>query len=56
MELCSLELSTLEPESMTPNSKWYGIKYHWFGSKFKPNSIYIIKIASADQRADFLMK
>jgi hypothetical protein len=34
-------------------SKWYGIKYHWFGSKLKPNSIDIIKIASADQRADF---
>jgi hypothetical protein len=46
----------LEPGRMTPRSKWYGIKYHWFRSKLKLNSIDIIKIASADQRADFLTK
>jgi hypothetical protein len=51
----ALELATLEPGRMTPCSKWYGIKYHWFRSKLKPNIIDIIKIASADQRADFLM-
>jgi hypothetical protein len=52
----ALKLATLEPGRMTPRSKWYGIKYHWFRSKLKPNSIDIIKIASADQRADFLTK
>jgi hypothetical protein len=46
----------LEPGRMTPRSKWYGIKYHWFRSKLKPNSIDIIKIASVDQRADSLTK
>jgi hypothetical protein len=52
----ALKLATLEPGRMTPRSKWYGIKYHWFRSKLKPNCIDIIKIASTDQRADFLMK
>jgi hypothetical protein len=52
----ALKLATLEPGRMTPRSKWYGIKYHWFRSKLKPNCIDIIKIASADQRADFLTK
>jgi hypothetical protein len=51
-----LKLATLEPGRMTPRSKLYGIKYHWFRSKLKPNCIDIIKIASADQRADFLTK
>jgi hypothetical protein len=52
----ALKLATLAPGRMTPRSKWYGIKYHWFRSKLKPNCIDIIKIASADQRADFLTK
>jgi hypothetical protein len=52
----ALKLATLEPGRMTPKSKWYGIKYHWFRSKLKPNSIDIVKIASVDQRADFLTK
>jgi hypothetical protein len=51
-----LKLATLEPGRMTPRSKLYGIKYHWFRSKIKPNTIDIIKIASVDQRAEFLMK
>jgi hypothetical protein len=52
----ALELSTLDPGRMPPQSKWYGIKYHWFRSKLKPNCIDIFKIASADQRAAFLTK
>jgi hypothetical protein len=52
----ALKLATLESGRMTPRSKWYGIKYHRFRSKLKPNSIDIIKIASVDQRADFLTK
>jgi hypothetical protein len=52
----SLKLATLEPGRMNPISKWYGIKYHWFRIKRKPNCIDIIKISSADQRADFLTK
>jgi hypothetical protein len=49
----ALKLATLEPGRMTPRSKWYGIKYHWFRRKLKPNSIDTITIASADQRADY---
>jgi hypothetical protein len=52
----ALKLATIEPGRITPRSKWYGIKYHWFRSKLKPNNIDTIKIASADQRADFLTK
>jgi hypothetical protein len=52
----ALKLATLEPGRMNPRSKWHGIKYDWFRSNLKPNSIDIIKIASVDQRADFLTK
>jgi hypothetical protein len=52
----ALKMETLEYVSMTPRSKWYGIKYHWFRRKLKPNCIDIIKIESADQRAYFLTK
>jgi hypothetical protein len=48
----SLKLAILEPGRMTPRSEWYRIKYHWFRRKIKPNCIDIIKIPSADQRAD----
>jgi hypothetical protein len=51
-----LKLATLEPGRMTPRAKWYGIKYNWLRSKLKSNCIDIIKIASVDQRADFLTK
>jgi hypothetical protein len=44
----AMNLATLEPGRMTPRSKWYGIKYHWFRRKIKPNCIDIINIASAD--------
>jgi hypothetical protein len=52
----ALKLATLKPGRMNARSQWYGIKYHWFRVKLKPNCIGIIKIESADQRADFLMK
>jgi hypothetical protein len=39
----ALKLATLEPGRMTPISKWYGIKYHWFRSKLKPNCIVLSK-------------
>jgi hypothetical protein len=52
----ALKIARMEPGRMTPRSKWHGIKYHWFRSKLKSNSIDIIKIAIADQRAVFLTK
>jgi hypothetical protein len=48
----ALKLATLEPGRMTPRSKWYEIKFDLFRSKLKPHCIDIIKIVSADQRAD----
>jgi hypothetical protein len=44
----------MDPGRMTPRSKHYGVKYHWFRSKLKPNDIEVSYIKSKDQRADFL--
>jgi hypothetical protein len=52
----ALILANLEPGRMTPRSKHYAIKYHWFRSHLKPNNITIEKIATADQKADILTK
>jgi hypothetical protein len=49
-------LARMEPGCMTPRSKHYAIKYHWFCSHLKPNKIVIEKIDSAQQRADVLTK
>ena len=50
----ALTLANLEPGRMTPRSKHYGVKYHWFRSHLKPNNIEVIKIDTADQQADIL--
>ena len=52
----ALTLANLEPGRMTPRSKHYGVKYHWFRSHLKPNNIEVIKIDTADQQADILTK
>ena len=52
----ALKLSQMEPGRMTPRSKFYGVKYHWFRSQLKPNEIIMRPIRSALQRADFLTK
>jgi hypothetical protein len=52
----ALTLANLEPGRMTPRSKHYGVKYHWFRSHLKPNNIEIVKIDTADQQADILTK
>ena len=49
-------LANLEPPRMTPRSKHYAIKYHWFRTQLKSNNISIAPIDSADQNADFLTK
>ena len=51
-----LNLSQLDPGRMTPRSKFYAVKYHWFRSHLKPESIIIKYVVSALQRADFLTK
>jgi hypothetical protein len=52
----ALKLTTMDPGRMTPRSKHYGVKYHWFRGKLKPNDIEVKYIKSKDQRADFLTK
>ena len=41
---------------MTPRSKHYAIKYHWFRTELKSNDISIAHIDSADQMQIFLQK
>jgi hypothetical protein len=52
----ALALARMEPGRMTPRSKHYAIKYHWFRSHLKPNKVIIEKINTAEQRADILTK
>jgi hypothetical protein len=49
-------LAKMEPGRMTPRSKHYGVRYHWFRTKLKPNEIEIDRIDTKLQRADFLTK
>ncbi|KAG7368580.1 reverse transcriptase RNA-dependent DNA polymerase [Nitzschia inconspicua] len=55
----ALALAHLEPGRVTPRSKHYAVKLHWFRSKLVaagPHPITIVKIATALQRADILTK
>jgi hypothetical protein len=54
--LGALRLARLEPGRMTPRSKHYGVKYHWFRTKLKPNDVEMSPVASAEQHADFMTK
>lgn len=52
----ALTLARLEPGRMTPRSKHYAIKMHWFRSKLDPENIVIEKVESASQKADIMTK
>jgi hypothetical protein len=52
----ALVLTNLEPGRITPRSKHYAIKYHWFSSHLKPNDIEVKKIDTHEQKADILTK
>jgi hypothetical protein len=52
----ALTLANMEPGRMTPRSKFYAVKYHWFWSQLKPNQIKVEKIDTKLQRADILTK
>jgi hypothetical protein len=41
---------------MTPRSKHYAIKYHWFRQHLKPNQVGVKKIHTNDQKADIFAK
>jgi len=51
-----LTLSNLEPPRMTPCSKHYALKYHWFRTQLKPNNIIIHAIDTSSQLADIFTK
>merc|ERR1712115_733565 len=52
------KLAILEPGRMTPRSKHYGQKYHWFRQQVADpsNKIQISYIDTKEQRADMLTK
>ena len=52
----ALKLAGLEPGRMTPRSKHYAIKYHWFRSQIKPRHIQIRKVESDNNIGDIMTK
>ncbi len=51
-----LTLGKLEPRRMTPRSKHYAVKYHWFREHISPRNIQLVIISSSDQLGDLFMK
>jgi hypothetical protein len=41
---------------MTPHSKHYAVKYHWFREHIGPCNIQLIKIKTKDQLGDLFTK
>ncbi|KAL7537716.1 hypothetical protein ACHAWF_005881 [Thalassiosira exigua] len=41
---------------MTPRSKHYAVKYHWFCEHLEPRGIDLVKIGSKDQLGDIFTK
>ena len=52
----ALTLAQMEPGRVTPRSKHYAVKFHWFRSKLKPNNIMVEKIETTNQLADMFTK
>ena len=52
----ALTLAGLEPKRMTPRSKHYAIKYHWFRSQIGPRKIKLLKIDTKHQLGDIFTK
>ncbi len=52
----ALALGKLEPHHMTPCSKHYAIKYHWFREHIGPRNIEFVKISSEDQLGNIFTK
>ena len=51
-----LKLATAPLEKVTPQSKFFAIKYHWFRSKLDELGVQILGIRSNDQKADIFTK
>jgi hypothetical protein len=52
----ALTLANMEPGRMTPRSKFYAVRYHWFRSHLVKGLIEVCKINTSEQRADILTK
>lgn len=52
----ALTLANLEPGRLTPRSKFYAVRVHWFRTHLKPNNVVVKKIATDLQKADMLTK
>ena len=52
----ALTLAQMEPGRVTPRSKHYAVKFHWFRSQLKPNNIMVEKIETTNQLADMFTK
>lgn len=52
----ALTLANMEAGRITPRSKFYAIKLHWFRSKLKPNNMVVVKVETTKQKADILTK
>ena len=52
----ALLLGQLEPRRMTPRSKHYALKYHWFRENLEPRGIVLTKIESKKQLSDIFTK
>jgi hypothetical protein len=52
----ALTLANMEPGRITPRSKHYAVRTHWFRSHLEPNRVEVVKIDTALQKADILTK
>ncbi|KAL7529266.1 hypothetical protein ACHAWF_002909 [Thalassiosira exigua] len=52
----ALLLGQLKPRRMTPRSKHYAVKYHWFRSELEPRGVVLTKIESNEQLGDIFTK
>ena len=50
------KLAKLEFPRITPRSKHFGVKYHWFRTKLKPNNVDVIRVDSKQNIADIFTK
>jgi hypothetical protein len=52
----ALTLGRLEPRRMTPRSKHYTIKYHWFREHIGPRNIDLVIMDTKEQLGDIFTK
>ena len=52
----ALTLANLEPPRLTPRSKHFAIKYHWFRDHLEPDKIEIVQVETNNQLADIFTK